>query len=987
MKKIHILSIAIMAICLQSFAQAPAYVATSGLLAWYPFNNSAVDAYSGYNNGVVYGGVSYGIDRFGTALSCYTGNGASGIDIPVNNFPSGNAARSVAAWFKQPLPVPSSLRQIFATGNNSTWGTRFGLTIDNGTNRVGWESVGIGRLTTVVPDSAWHHVVITYPSTGGGSAAIKVYYDGVLASATTVGGSISSFASATGPMHHIGSLFMPVSMGSWLYSWIGSLDDIGVWNREITPCEVSYLYYSGNPSLAFIGGPTQTLTVCQNSGPNSINSLLGVNELNVGITNTWSTLLAPLHGTLVSGYSTTTTGSPITPTGLTYTPATGYTGPDSFSVIVHDCNNTYDTTTVYVSVITVSPPVVSGPSAICVGTSAVYTSSVPGGSWSSSLPSVATINSTGSGGGASTGTTIISYSATNICGTLTDTEMVSVISTPSAGVVFGPSTICPGTLATYTTSGTGGGSWSSSNLAAVTINASTGAGGGGTSGTSIISYSVTNMCGTAVDTFLATIGSIVSVGVISGPTEVCAGSNITLFDGVVGGVWSSGAPSIGTIDPATGVAGGVSPGVVTYNYTVTNTCGVATVSYAVTVNSLPAASIISGPRNVCEGNTLSLTASPATGTWSTSLPGIATINSTGLVSGNAAGNAIISYTVTNMCGAVSDTHSIVVHPIPDAGIITGSTISLCIGQSMSLTSTASGGIWVSVDPSVASINAPGLVTTNSAGTTLIRYAVTNSYGCSDTASYLLTVVTPASLVITVDIEQADCAGEDSGKIVLNITGGSGSYNYTWSNGASTGTIIGLAAGTYSVSINDNITGCNVSRSYNVADADTLTISAKITNTSCNKANGSIEVIGVSGGVPPYNYLWSNGSTNAILNNLAQGLYALTATDSKNCIARYSGVVAVDSCGEIIIYDVITPNGDGKNDVWVIEGIFAYPDNTVEVFDKWGDRVFYAEGYKNNWGGSSGNGLLPDGTYFYLVKLNATTGNGPKPLTGSLLIKH
>ena len=91
-------------------AQVPSYVATTGLLAWYPFNSNVINAWSATDNGVIYGGVSYGTDRFGNPLSCYVGNGTSGVDIPVNDFPTGNAPRSVAAWYKAPLPCPTGNR-------------------------------------------------------------------------------------------------------------------------------------------------------------------------------------------------------------------------------------------------------------------------------------------------------------------------------------------------------------------------------------------------------------------------------------------------------------------------------------------------------------------------------------------------------------------------------------------------------------------------------------------------------------------------------------------------------------------------------------------------------------------------------------------------------------------------------------------------------------------------------------------------------------
>ncbi len=224
------------------YAQVPSYVPTSGLLAYYAFNGNANNSHGSGNNGVAYGSVTYGTDRFGATNSCYVGNGSSGIDLPGNNFPSGNAARSVSAWFKSVLPYPTSTfpyREIFATGSNAAVGRRFGLHCDG--THIGFESTGVTKQSSLTIDSAWHHLVITYPTSGTGLSSIKVYVDGVLTSASA-SGTLTSLNTDTGTIHHIGTLFMPAYTGSWLYSWIGSLDDIAVWNRELTACEVASLH-------------------------------------------------------------------------------------------------------------------------------------------------------------------------------------------------------------------------------------------------------------------------------------------------------------------------------------------------------------------------------------------------------------------------------------------------------------------------------------------------------------------------------------------------------------------------------------------------------------------------------------------------------------------------------------------------------------------------------------------------------------------------
>lgn len=65
-------------------------------------------------------------------------------------------------------------------------------------------------------------------------------------------------------------------------------------------------------------------------------------------------------------------------------------------------------------------------------------------------------------------------------------------------------------------------------------------------------------------------------------------------------------------------------------------------------------------------------------------------------------------------------------------------------------------------------------------------------------------------------------------------------------------------------------------------------------------------------------------------------------------------------------NVITPNGDGHNDTWVIKNIDQYPNNSVKVMDKTGNIIYSARGYHNDWDGTYQNGPLPQGTYYYVV---------------------
>ena len=83
-----------------------------------------------------------------------------------------------------------------------------------------------------------------------------------------------------------------------------------------------------------------------------------------------------------------------------------------------------------------------------------------------------------------------------------------------------------------------------------------------------------------------------------------------------------------------------------------------------------------------------------------------------------------------------------------------------------------------------------------------------------------------------------------------------------------------------------------------------------------------------------------------------------------------------------IYNGFSPNGDGQNDYFKIEGLAQYPNNELSIFNRWGTKVFQMKGYKSAWDGTWNNKALPDGTYFYLLK----DGEG-KTYSGALSIRR
>jgi gliding motility-associated-like protein len=87
--------------------------------------------------------------------------------------------------------------------------------------------------------------------------------------------------------------------------------------------------------------------------------------------------------------------------------------------------------------------------------------------------------------------------------------------------------------------------------------------------------------------------------------------------------------------------------------------------------------------------------------------------------------------------------------------------------------------------------------------------------------------------------------------------------------------------------------------------------------------------------------------------------------------------------EIKIPNGFSPNGDGVNDTWIIDNIEQFPDNEVEIYNRWGELLFRSVGYKTPFDGKYKGKDLPVGTYYYVLKLNHPAY--PEPYTGPLTI--
>jgi gliding motility-associated-like protein len=421
------------------------------------------------------------------------------------------------------------------------------------------------------------------------------------------------------------------------------------------------------------------------------------------------------------------------------------------------------------------------------------------------------------------------------CSATSTATAVTVNAVPTANILAnGPLTFCQGGSVTLTASPivsgntyawSNGGTTSSitvSSSATVTLTVTSAA------GCSVTSLPV------AVNVFANPTATITA----SGATTFCAGGSVTLTANAGTGYtyqWSNNTNNQAAVITASG----------SYTVTVTdaNGCSVTSAPTVVTVTPLPTVAAITGSTSVCAGATSQLASATTGGTWSSSNASVATVSSTGLITGVAAGSATITYTVTVGGCTNSTTATVVVNSLPTATITTIGSTTICQGGFVNL-----------VGPS-----APAGTTYSYAWSlngSAISGATASSYTATTPGSYTLTVTSNSGCVATsaatvINQSQLDWANTQwpaNGSICeggsFNIYGqvyepgvtpgvGQGAgitaqFGYstqnsdpsTWTNWLNasfntqvgnndeyTGTISGLTAGTYYYAFRYSLNGC------------------------------------------------------------------------------------------------------------------------------------------------------------------------------------
>jgi len=252
------------------------------------------------------------------------------------------------------------------------------------------------------------------------------------------------------------------------------------------------------------------------------------------------------------------------------------------------------------------------------------------------------------------------------------------------------------------------------------------------------------------------------------------------------------------------------------------------------------------------------------------------------ISGKAAGNYIVTVTDDNGCTAT--TNRTLTQP---AGVSGSSSITHVIcngGSNGAVDFTPSGGnspytyVWSS-----------GPTTQDISGRTAGTYTVTITDANSCTGTHAPVITQPAVVSANPVVTNTTCPYSTNGSVNITPAGGTGTYTFVWSTGATTEDISGRPTGSYSVTVTD-ANSCTVSALGTIASASNIASTLFILDVSVHAGSNGQVTQTLSGGIAPYSYAWSNSATTKDITGIIAGNYTVTITDANSCTLTKSATV-------------------------------------------------------------------------------------------------
>lgn len=331
---------------------------------------------------------------------------------------------------------------------------------------------------------------------------------------------------------------------------------------------------------------------------------------------------------------------------------------------------------------------------------------------------------------------------------------------------------------------------------------------------------------------------------------------------------------------------------------------------------------------------------------------------------------------------------ITVYPRPEANFtfeeVCDGTPNLFQNTSTIASGTIEAFLWQFGDQTSAIVENPEKLYLND-GSYEVSLIVTSEFECSNEVIQQVEVFEVPVANFEVD---NTCFGE-AAQLVNSSILNSGTLAFDWDFGdENTSTLANPShtyglPGVYTISlVASTADGCDdtLEKDIQVFSPPVITVSNDTT-----VSQGFPAQLMATGGV---SYVWSpldgldfSNIADPLASPLEETTYSVVVTDQYGCQGTDSVTVFVDEDFRIVASNVLTPDGNGKNDFWVIQNVETFSTVNVRVYDRYGTLVFQDEAYDNDWGGTDGNDILPDGTYYYFI----TFSDAPTQYSGALTI--
>ena len=269
-----------------------------------------------------------------------------------------------------------------------------------------------------------------------------------------------------------------------------------------------------------------------------------------------------------------------------------------------------------------------------------------------------------------------------------------------------------------------------------------------------------------------------------------------------------------------------------------------------------------------------------------------------------------------------------------------------------------------------------------------KVTVDDNNGCNATATS--TVIIQPTLILEATVENPLCPPLQNGSIALVAGGNTNPYQYTWSGPQQGANPENLSPGNYAVTVTDTY-GCTIDSSFTLQYQFVLTLQATPSFTII-KLGQLVQLATTTNGTQLH-YIWTpsegltcNDCAAPVASPAIDTHYTVTGQDNNGCTAFDTLDIQVIPDYDLFIPNAFTPNNDGNNDFFEIFGNkAAMRFVSVEVFDRWGEKVFEANGPDFEWDGTYKGKLMPTGVFVYAIHISFSDGHSDKLFKGSVTL--